>query len=169
MVDLNPNQLHFDGESQEDSGLAGAGAVVKHGKDVYELGQFLDSATKSEAEYAALILGLNKALELEIDELAIYGDSAIVMNHLSGEEEVDEPELMSLGQQAQKLVEQFMTTRLNHVKQGKNKHADWVARQVMESQENIDRQENLYNKYKQQQKNQQQQQTQNTKKSKKKK
>lgn len=164
MVDLNPNQLHFDGESQGDPGLAGAGAVVKQGKDVYELGKFLASATKSEAEYTALILGLKKALELGISDLAIYNDSEDVINYLSGDKEAIEPELVALGEEAQELVKQIDEFKLNHVKPRKNRHADWVANQAMEMEQDFERQENLYNKYKQQQKNQQQQQKQPSKK-----
>jgi ribonuclease HI len=47
-----------------------------------------------EAEYEALIAGLELSLELEIKAVRIFGDSQLIINQIIGEYKVLKPELI---------------------------------------------------------------------------
>ena len=46
------------------------------------------------AEYQAIIAGMNLALKMRIEELAIHVDSQLVIKQIQGEYEVKEPSLL---------------------------------------------------------------------------
>jgi len=57
------------------------------------------------AEYQALILGLQMALEMGIKGLDLYGDSQLVINQLLEEYEVKKKNLVSYHTQARQILE----------------------------------------------------------------
>jgi hypothetical protein len=69
--------LEFDGASRGNPGEAGAGALLRRKRDdriVEELLEYLGrERTVNEAEYAALCLGLRKAVELGITKIDVRG------------------------------------------------------------------------------------------------
>ena len=79
-------KLFFDGASKGNPGLAGAGAVIYHyEKEIWHGHKFIGKkATNNEAEYSGLIIGLNKAIELNIKSLLVNVDSLLVINQLTG-------------------------------------------------------------------------------------
>ena len=67
--------MYFDGAARHDG--SGAGVVfVSPEKHVFVLTQL---CSNNMAEYQALILGLQMAIEIGIKDLDIYGDSQLIM------------------------------------------------------------------------------------------
>ena len=50
--------------------------------------------TNNEAEYEALILGLEIAIQMGIEDLHILGDSQLIINQVEGEYKVYKPKLL---------------------------------------------------------------------------
>ena len=80
-LNMGCNSLLFDGASKGNPGLAGAGGVIFYPggnkqKD-YALG--LGKKSNNGAEWLALIKGLEIANNCGMEELAIYGDSLMVI------------------------------------------------------------------------------------------
>ena len=75
--------MYFDGSLK----LGGAGAGVLFisldGKQLKYVLQILWPATKNEAEYEALLHGLQVAVSLGIKRLLVYGDSSVVSNQVN--------------------------------------------------------------------------------------
>jgi ribonuclease HI len=46
------------------------------------------------AEYEAFIMGLEEAIDLKIKYLDVYGDSALVVNQIKGEWDMNQPGLI---------------------------------------------------------------------------
>ena len=86
--------LFFDGAARSDG--AGAGVVfVSPEKQVLTYSFVLgELCSNNVAEYQALIIGLQMALEMEITEVEIYGDSKLVVNQLLNIYEVKKEDLI---------------------------------------------------------------------------
>lgn len=75
--------LTFDGSAKLPRGASAAVIEMPDGTR-YIVTKFLASAKSDEAEYTGLIIGLEKALELQITQLTIQGDSEMVINQILG-------------------------------------------------------------------------------------
>ena len=106
--------LVFDGGSLGNPGL-GYGSyevVTPKGSLATEQIQFGDGMTNNQAEFRALIVGLEALLQLtgnKADELtvAVRGDSQLVIRGLTGEWKVKHPGLQPLHRQAKELLGRF--------------------------------------------------------------
>ncbi|KAG9447255.1 hypothetical protein H6P81_013383 [Aristolochia fimbriata] len=81
---LPPWEMYFDGAARRSG--AGAGVLfVSPKKDLLPYSFVLTQAcSNKEAEYQAILLGLGMAVEMQIPQLHIYGDSARVIKQLTG-------------------------------------------------------------------------------------
>ncbi|KAH0727912.1 hypothetical protein KY289_003961 [Solanum tuberosum] len=79
------------------------------------------------AEYQALILGLEMAVDMKQLHLQVFGDSELVINQLLGSYEVKKPELRLYHDYAQQLIRWLGDITLQHVPRKENKKADALA------------------------------------------
>ena len=130
-----PYTLFFDGCSKGNPGPSGIGAVIyevsKNTNSFIELwagSKFLsNSATNNQSEYNALIMGLTKALELNISLLDVYGDSLLVIQQTNGKYKVSNAGLLPLHQKVMELKKQFQNITFTHVPREKNVRADYLS------------------------------------------
>ncbi|GAA0138666.1 hypothetical protein LIER_00368 [Lithospermum erythrorhizon] len=80
--------------------------------------------TYFDAEYQALILGLEATTELNNHQLDICGDSKLVINQLLGDYKVRKPELIPNHGYAKRLLQSIDLLSINHVLRKMNKQAD---------------------------------------------
>jgi ribonuclease HI len=137
-----PHLLQFDGASEPNPGPSGAAYVIFSPVKIDETGNsyrdviqegftYIPHATNNEAEYTALILGLTKALELEITELDVEGDSNLVIQQVQGLWKVKVPRLVPLQSKANKLVWKFKKWTLKHVYREENTDADRLSKEAL--------------------------------------
>jgi ribonuclease HI len=121
--------LKFDGCSKGNPGLAGAGAVIYHKNEEYWSScKFLGThLTNNQAEYHALILGLENATRLEINELLVCGDSQLVIKQIDGEYSVKSTTLIELYEHAKQLESNFKNITYKHIYRSENRRADELA------------------------------------------
>ncbi len=126
--------LFFDGGSRGNPGsAAGAAVIVMPDGSRHTVSQFLDKATNNEAEYTGLIIGLQKATELGIQELEVYGDSNLVVNQVSGFWRIKQSHLRPLADQASSLMKQFSRITLNWVPREQNQLADQAVNNCIDA------------------------------------
>ena len=121
--------MRFDGCSKRNPGIAGAGAVIYYNnEEVWSSSFFVgDNATNNHAEYAGLILGLQKAVELEIKTLFVEGDSLLVINQMDGKYKCNSPNLIELYNRATSIASNFNKIYFNHIYRNQNKRADELS------------------------------------------
>lgn len=126
--------MHFDGCSKGNPGEAGAGAVIyRFGKEIWANSEYVGrKETNNFAEYKGLILGLKGALELNIENLFVCGDSMLVVNQMNGKYKVNSPNLAQVYGESKKLASQFNSVSFNHVYRNKNKRADELSNKALE-------------------------------------
>ncbi len=121
--------LQFDGCSKGNPGLAGAGAVIyNYEKEIWGASNFVGAkVTNNVAEYYGLIMGLEKALEFGIRNLAVEGDSLLVIKQMNGEFKVKSENLYTLYDCAKSFEKQFESVTFTHIYRNSNKRADELS------------------------------------------
>jgi ribonuclease HI len=121
--------LWTDGAARGNPGPAGAGIMLKSasGEVLAAEGAFLGHTTNNVAEYRALLLGLERALELGVRRVEVRADSELLIKQLKGEYRVRNEGLRPLYEQALGLLSRFTATRLLHVRREHNVEADRLA------------------------------------------
>lgn len=127
-------KLFTDGGARGNPGPAGAGVVLKdeEGNVVVSLGKYLNRCTNNEAEYSALLLGLETALENQVESVECYLDSELVVKQLNGEYKVKNARLSPLYNKAKVMEKQFDSINYIHVKRDKNAEADFLVNQAID-------------------------------------
>ena len=122
-------KMQFDGCSKKNPGLAGAGAVIyKYDKEIWSNHLFVGTnATNNYAEYSGLILGLEKAVELNIKVLHVEGDSLLVINQMIGKYKCNSHNLIEPHNNAKELAKQFDNINFVHIFRNKNVRADELS------------------------------------------
>jgi ribonuclease HI len=126
--------LKFDGCSKGNPGMAAAGAVLyKNETEIWSGGKFLGyNETNNYAEYMGLIMGLSKAIELQITELAVEGDSMLIIKQMNGKNKVRSSNISELNKLAMELKLKFTHIIFNHVYREDNKRADELCNKEIE-------------------------------------
>jgi ribonuclease HI len=128
--------LFADGGSRGNPGPAASGAVLvaPDGRILHEVGHFLGVATNNVAEWTALRLGLEAALEHGVASLAVRMDSELVVKQISGEYRVKHPDLQPLHQRVKSLLRKFSHVDIQHVRRKENALADAVVNRVLDQE-----------------------------------
>ncbi|XP_020687491.1 uncharacterized protein LOC110103219 [Dendrobium catenatum] len=91
-----------------------------------------DPCTNNEAEYEALITGLELVILMEIKVIKIFGDSQLVINQVAGTYKVLNPNISKYQQYTLHLLEQIPTVTLYRVPRGSNSTVDALAKLAKE-------------------------------------
>jgi len=129
--------LYFDGCSKGNPGPAGIGAVIfKNGVEIWSSYKYIgNNRTNNEAEYSALIFGLEGAVENKIINLAVFGDSLLVINQVNNVYKVNKSNLIDLHEKVVSLKKNFDFINFNHVSRKYNKRADQLSNLALEFEE----------------------------------
>lgn len=121
--------LRADGASKGNPGPAGAGAVLigPDGSVKAEISEPLGRATNNEAEYQALILGMEEALRQGAATIQVQMDSELVVKQMQGLYRVKSPGLAPYWQRARALARRFTSVRFVAVPRTENAMADQLA------------------------------------------
>lgn len=126
--------LRADGASRGNPGPA-AGAYLlldEQGREVASEGRYLGSATNNEAEYRALIAGLERAVHLGVTDLEIRLDSELIVLQLLGRYRVKATNLRPLYERCRALLAGFPRVSYRHVPRHLNSRADALANRALD-------------------------------------
>ena len=87
----------------------------------------LEPCSNNAAEYQALIIGLELALESGITMLEAFGDSQLIVNQMSQKYEIRKPDMLPYYNKAQSLRQKFDVCHITHIRRGENIRADALA------------------------------------------
>jgi ribonuclease H / adenosylcobalamin/alpha-ribazole phosphatase len=133
--------IEADGGSRGNPGPAGYGAVVRtadRSTVLAESKQAIGRATNNVAEYRGLIAGLDDAVKLGATEVAVFMDSKLVVEQMSGRWKVKHPDLVELHTQARKLASRFDRISYEWIPRARNSHADRLANEAMDAAADAD-------------------------------
>jgi ribonuclease HI len=124
-------RLFSDGASRGNPGPAGAGYLLidPAGEVVCQKAVPLGRATNNVAEYQALRLGLEEALERGVERLQVNLDAELVVRQLSGRYRVKSPQLGDIHHKVKQLLAKLEWHDIVHVERELNRAADALANQ----------------------------------------
>ncbi|MBU0516005.1 MAG: ribonuclease HI family protein [Proteobacteria bacterium] len=126
--------LFTDGASRGNPGPAGAGAVLKDesGQVVATAKRFLGRMTNNQAEYQALLLGLDLALKARTSWLDIRLDSELLVKQLSGQYRVKNTGLAILHGRVKDKLNDLSAYDILHIRRELNAEADRLANEALD-------------------------------------
>jgi ribonuclease H / adenosylcobalamin/alpha-ribazole phosphatase len=130
-------EIEADGGSRGNPGPSGYGAVVRDadtGEVLRECAGGIGIASNNVAEYRGLIAGLQAAIELGADEVAVRMDSKLVVMQMSNRWQVKHPDMKVLAREAAALLQQIPHTTFTHIPRAQNQYADRLANEAMDDQ-----------------------------------
>lgn len=123
--------LYFDGAAKGNPGPAGAGAVIytcNPQTEIWSRAYYVGPrATNNAAEYTGLIIGLEELVARGITDCAVYGDSNLIIQQMSGKFKVSSAALAPLYKRARELASHIPNITYTHVYRDKNTRADALS------------------------------------------
>jgi ribonuclease HI len=128
-------RLSTDGGARGNPGPAAYGYVLEaeDGTVLDARGETIGVATNNVAEYRALIAGLEKAVELGIDELEVVSDSELLVKQMQGEYRVKNEALRELNDEANSLQRKLGRVRYTAVRREHNELADRLVNEALDA------------------------------------
>jgi ribonuclease HI len=135
--------IYTDGGSRGNPGKAGIGVVFcnEKGDIIKSYAEYLgDNLTNNEAEYNGVIFALKKFKQIFGKELAkkseveIKSDSELMVKQLNGEYKLVNERIQKMFIEIWNLKIDFGGVKFKHIKREKNKEADRLANEAMDSQ-----------------------------------
>lgn len=127
--------LYFDGACRGNPGNGSFGGVIYDDKQniVTTYNDFLGITTNNIAEYSALLNGLQIALEHDITNIDVYGDSLLIIKQMNGLFKVRNKRLRELNEECNTLKQKFKHITFQHILRDKNKIADKLANEALDT------------------------------------
>ncbi|MAG28611.1 ribonuclease H [bacterium] len=127
--------IYTDGGARGNPGPAGIGVyITEKGKKIKEISEYIGKATNNQAEYKALIRGLEEAKKLKADEVNVVMDSELIVKQMNQEYKVKDKNLASLFVRAWNLINEFQSYTVKHVVRSKNKKADDLVNHAIDKE-----------------------------------
>lgn len=126
--------VHCDGASRGNPGASAIGCVVRDpsGKVRARVGRAIGFATNNEAEYRAVIAGLEAASSLRAEAVDLVLDSELIVRQLEGRYRVRKAELRPLYDRVVELSAGFGRFTPRHVPRQQNRDADALANSALD-------------------------------------
>lgn len=130
--------MYSDGGARGNPGPAAIGAlVVDESVDppvtLARISEAIGDATNNEAEYRALIAGLEAAREAGVRDVEVRADSELIIRQLEGRYRLKTESLRPFFEEAKQLVESFDRVRLVHVRREENAEADALVNEALDA------------------------------------
>ena len=127
--------LWTDGGARGNPGPAAYGYVLEteDGTVLAAHGEAIGTATNNVAEYRALVAGLEKALELGVDELEVVSDSELLVKQMRREYKVKNETLRGLHEQASDAAGRLGSVVYRAVRREHNELADRLVNEALDA------------------------------------
>ncbi len=127
--------IYSDGGARGNPGPAAIGAVILSldGEVIKEISKTIGETTNNQAEYQAIIAGLEVAKDLGAEAVECFLDSELVVKQLKREYKVKNQDLAPLFLKVHNLSVQFKKISYTHVPREKNKEADRLVNEALDA------------------------------------
>ncbi len=128
--------IYTDGGARGNPGPAGIGIVVCHGQNENNiLGQYkkyIGETTNNQAEYQAVVFGLQKAKEMKAEEVEVRLDSELVCSQLNMEYKIKNKDFQDSFIKIWNLRQSFKKVTFKHIPREQNRLADKLVNQAID-------------------------------------
>ena len=122
--------LFTDGASQLDKNNAGIGGLLKSGEEViFSFAENVGDCTNNEAEYLALIKGIQLCIDNNILDVNIFCDSELIVRQVNGDYKVKNERMIKLHSKTLNLCSMLENWSVSHIMREKNTEADLLSKE----------------------------------------
>ncbi|MFA5308374.1 MAG: ribonuclease HI family protein [Dehalococcoidales bacterium] len=134
-MSINKVTIYTDGAARGNPGPAAIGVVIKDetGHIAATVSRRLGPTTNNQAEYRAIIAGLEKAISLGARQVTVKSDSELMVKQLNGLYKIKNAALRPLYQEAVKLIGSLESFSISHIPRAQNAAADALANKALDS------------------------------------
>jgi len=127
--------IYVDGASRGNPGPAAIGIVIQdhEGSTRMEISHYIGEATNNQAEYRALITGLEEVAGFAADHVDIKTDSKLMVEQIQGNYRVRNANLKPLFEKATRLLSTYKTYTISHIPRQQNSPADSLANRALDN------------------------------------
>jgi ribonuclease H / adenosylcobalamin/alpha-ribazole phosphatase len=128
-------KLSTDGGARGNPGPAAYGYVLEadDGTVLDARGETIGVATNNVAEYRGLVAGLEKAVELGVQELEVVSDSELLVRQMTGEYKIKNEALQDLSAAAHELARRLDRVTYTSVRREHNELADKLVNEALDA------------------------------------
>jgi ribonuclease HI len=125
--------LRTDGACWGNPGPSSIGVSLEDpsGLSIYSLSKYIGRATNNQAEYRALIAGLEEANRLGVQHINIKVDSELIELQIKGKYRVRHPAIKPLFNQAVNLLSHFESYQISRASRNENEAAHNLAQSAL--------------------------------------
>jgi ribonuclease HI len=127
--------IFTDGAARGNPGPAAIGVVIRDDNSsvIATISKCLGATTNNQAEYRAIIAGLEKAAGLGVKQVELNSDSQLVVEQICGRYKIKNTALRSLYQEVVKLIGSLESFKITYIPRERNKAADALANQALDN------------------------------------
>jgi ribonuclease HI len=119
--------LYFDGSKSKEGAGAGYVIIDPAGNKTLIACRLEFECTNNTAEYEALLQGLRKALDMNVQNLTVFGDSEIIVRQVKNSIHCLSPHLKSYQTEVWNLMNKFVAFNINSIPRLNNSEVDLLA------------------------------------------
>lgn len=109
---------------------AGIGGLLKiDNKIIFSFSENIGKKTNNEAEYLALMKGIEICVESNILNISIFSDSELVVKQINGDYKVKNDRMSKLYKRTHELLSELKSWKVVHVLRDKNVEADELSKE----------------------------------------
>ena len=137
--DLPIWRLSVDGAANAQGSGVGLILTSSEGIDIEYALRFGFQASNNEAEYEAVIAGLNLTHSMEVDKLEVCNDSQLVVKQIEDSYEARGEKMILHLKKVRELLKKFVRVQVRHIPRAENLRADALVKLATASQEDLNR------------------------------
>ena len=121
-------KLSVDGAANAQGSGAGLILTSPEGIDIEYALRYGFQASNNEVNYEAVIVGLNLAHSMEVDQLEVCSDSQLVVKQIEDTYKAKGEKMILYLKKARELLRTFMLVQVRHIPREENSQADTLAK-----------------------------------------
>jgi len=119
--------LFFDGSSCREDGNIGIVIISPRGSSFEFAYSIKPMSIGNQAEYEAILKGLQLLQEVKADAIEIFGDSQLIINQLISLYECKDDVLRNYYEKCQGLIDEFPMVTIKHIPRAQNQETNRLA------------------------------------------
>jgi ribonuclease HI len=127
--------IYTDGAARGNPGPAAIGVIIRDesGNTVASISRRLGVTTNNQAEYKAIIAGLEKAISLGARRIMIKADSELAVKQINGQYKIKNTALRPLYQEIVRLIGSLESFSITNIPREQNSAADALANKALDA------------------------------------
>jgi ribonuclease HI len=135
ILNVNKVIIHTDGAARGNPGPAAIGVIIKDENSNFlaRISRCIGVTTNNQAEYQAIIAGLEKANSLSARHVILKSDSELVVNQINGQYKIKNTGLRALYNRVVQLIGSLESFSISYIPREQNAGADALANEALDS------------------------------------